>query len=236
MPANRKQPSVWLWYIASIAFLAAGSILGSKAYPKGFDWMYEVMSALASSKHNPGGGIWFASGLALGMAALLPVWITLKREAATNGTRWELRWSATLALGIAGGILVGIERLFIYHISDILHKAHEALAVLSFLGLYLGTLGIAIERARSRRDPSNRWTASIIAGPLIAIGASQLSLYLDQRDLGWVDRSWRDMDIPLWLSFAFWQWLASAAIWLGLGLLLLSQKQANTRRGGESSA
>ena len=136
---------------------------------------YEVMSALASSKHNPEGGRWFAGGLVLGMATLFPVSNALRREAAVNGTRSELRWANTLAIGIAGGVLVGLERLFIYHISDSLNKAHEAIAVLSFMGLYLGALGIAIERAKSRIDPANRWTAYIIAGPLIAIGASRFS-------------------------------------------------------------
>ena len=233
MLTNRKKPSVWLWYMASIALLGAGCILGSQGYPGGFDWMYEVMSALASSKHNPDGGKWFSGGLVLGMATLFPVWNALRLEATVYGTRWELRWATTLAIGIASGVVVGLERLFIYHISDSLNKAHEAIAVLSFMGLYLGTLGIAIERSRSRIDLTNRWTACIIAGPLIAIGASQLFLYLDQRDLGWVDRSWRDMGIPLWLSFAFWQWIASAAIWLGLGLLLLSRNRPETRSRGE---
>jgi hypothetical protein len=59
--------------------------------------------------------------------------------------------------------------------------------------------------------------------PLAAIAITQFWLYIDQRDLGWVDTGWRAMGIPLWLSFAFWQWLAIVTLWLGLGALSLTQ-------------
>jgi len=123
--------------------------------------------------------------------------------------------------------LVGLRSLFIYHISEVVEKAHESLAALSFLSLYAGTLGIAIERARSKRYACSRWIACEIISPLLAIGVSQLALYLYQRDFGYVDRSWRDMGIPLWLSFAFWQWLATRALRIGLDLLLLGRKRGS---------
>jgi hypothetical protein len=59
----------------------------------------------------------------------------------------------------------------------------------------------------------------LVTSPLVAIGITQFWLYLDQRELGWVDTNWREMGIPLSLSFAFWQWLAIGCLWLGLGLL-----------------
>ncbi len=46
-----------------------------------------------------------------------------------------------------------------------------------------------------------------------------LWLYLTQRELGWVDASWREKGIPIWLSFAFWQWWMIASLWVGLGML-----------------
>jgi hypothetical protein len=69
--------------------------------------------------------------------------------------------------------------------------------------------------------------ALIVASPLVAISMTQFWLYIEQRDLGWVDTSWREMGIPLWISFAFWQWLAIAALWVGLGLLLFTCNAQN---------
>ncbi|MGH7481147.1 MAG: hypothetical protein ACRELV_03260, partial [Longimicrobiales bacterium] len=73
---------------------------------------------------------------------------------------------------------------------------------------------------RVRHDRRAWAGAAIGAAPLVAVGVTQLALYLDQRDLGWVDAGWRAMGVPLWLSFAFWQWLAVALLWVGLGFLL----------------
>lgn len=206
-------------YLASIPIILLG-ILGSvTVYPGGFDWVYQVMSDLASTKHNPEGGTCFAIGIAAGMTALIPVQIFLWNEARSK-SRLE-RWaSAILGVGVLAGIAIGLERLLLYSLSDLIRKGHELIALLAFFGLYAGTLGIALGRAK--RISSYRWVALLVALPLIAVGVSQLSLYFSQRDLGWVDAGWRDLGISIWLSFAFWQWLASGLLWLGIGTLLLS--------------
>ena len=74
----------------------------------------------------------------------------------------------------------------------------------------------------------------LVASPLVVIGITQFWLYLDQRDLGWVDTSWRDMGIPLWLSFAFWQWLAIGFLGAGLGLLSFTRIKDNKMRTSSS--
>jgi hypothetical protein len=56
------------------------------------------------------------------------------------------------------------------------------------------------------------WQLIALIAVLSAIGAVQLWLWLGQRELGWVGRDWRALGIPLWRSFAFWQWTASAAL------------------------
>jgi len=56
-------------------------------------------------------------------------------------------------------------------------------------------------------------------------------LWLGQRDVGWVDVAWRELGIPVWLSFAFWQWVAVALLWVGLGHLLMSRLRAATGYG-----
>jgi hypothetical protein len=97
-------------------------------------------------------------------------------------------------------------------------KGHELVALATFLGLYGGVLGLYLHRVRA--SASFLLPALAVVFPLLAVGASQLALYLGQRDLGWVDVSWRELGVPFWLSFAFWQWLALACLAAGLGLLV----------------
>ncbi|MBC2607039.1 DUF998 domain-containing protein [Pelagicoccus albus] len=220
--SRERTQKTWAWYWLSVLFVVAGGYLGARAYPGGFDWAYEVMSALASQKHNPEGGHWFAGGLALGMACLFPVGFLFLRES-KEGKRREVWFSRVILGGIFFGVLVGLERLFVYHISDVVHKAHEILALFCFLSLFIGILGLTL--SRTGRSNLSRWSALWVVLPLMAIGLSQLALYFDQRDLGWVDTEWRTMGIPVWYSFAFWQWLAAVSLWISLGLLLRQKPQ-----------
>lgn len=207
-------------YAASVVALVGGGCIASALFPGGFDWVYTVMSALASRKHNPDGAAWFAAGLALSMACLWPAvsWIAHRDGAKRGAGRIGI---LALRVGIVFGVLVGVERLLLHDFSKLVHKGHELMALLSTLGLYVGVLTLQMHRAR--RGASPVWLAVMTVAPLVAIGLSHLGLYLDQRDLGWVDRSWRDMGVPFWLSFAFWQWLAAAAIWCSLGQLVAAR-------------
>ncbi|HEY5602303.1 MAG TPA: hypothetical protein VIM41_04270 [Gammaproteobacteria bacterium] len=208
--------SVW-WFIASLLVFGAGSILAARQYPGGFDWPYTVASALASQKHNPAGSAWFAGALSLSMVLLWPYVSTLKKSLYPVLTASVKFAAGALRFGILCGALVGAERLFIRDLSNWVHKAHELLAVFAFLGLYFGALGLLLQViGRHRRYAIS---AFIVASALLIIGVVQLWVYLAQRDLGWVDTSWRAMGIPVWLSFAFWQWLAIGWLWAGLGLL-----------------
>jgi hypothetical protein len=119
-------------YAAAMSAIAVGVSVAMARYPGGFDWAYTVISRLASSEHNPGGGLW-----------------------------------------LSGGLLVVV--------------------------------------------------------PLLAIGISQVALYFDQRDLGWVNTGWREMGIPLWLSFAFWQWLAVTVLGVGVGHLIATSGPGRRR-------
>jgi hypothetical protein len=157
--------------------------------------------------------------LGLSMLALWPVVSFLRQRSA-----WPI---VALRTAIACGVTLAIERLAFTHLSDLVPKAHELLALALFIGLYAGVLGLYAERSRGkRRAPA---VALAVAAPLVAIGLTQLALYLDPRDLGWPDPGWRASGIPVWWSFAFWQWLAVALLWVGLGHLLWS---ARSDQGG----
>ena len=122
-----------------------------------------------------------------------------------------------LRLGLICGAMVAAERLLIRDLSAWVYKAHEILSLFFFLGLYIGVLVLLIQAMLRQRI--YLLPVFLIASPLLAIGITQFWLYFDQRDIGWVDTSWREMGIPFWLSFAFWQWLAIGFLWAGLGLL-----------------
>ncbi len=135
-----------------------------------------------------------------------------------------------LRAGILFGVAVGIERLAFVRFSSFVKDGHEALAVGAFAGLYTGLLGLYAQRIR------RGWTgALVVAAPLAAIFVTQLAIYFDQRDLGWVDHRWREMGVSPWLSFAFWQWLAVAMLWVGLGHLLWSSRRQATKYRPEGS-
>jgi hypothetical protein len=201
-----------------------GTILASRYYPGGFDWLYTVVSALASKKHNPIGSFWLAGALSISMLLLWPYVSALHKGLSSFIPAAGFTVGA-LRTGLVCGALLGAEKLLIHDLSKWVYKAHEILALLTFAGLYIGILGLLVQAMLRRRIYSVY--LFIVAGPLLAIGITQFWLYIDQRDLGWVDVSWREMGIPFWLSFAFWQWLAIVFLWLGLGLLALISIQEN---------
>ena len=205
-----------LAFALAFAAFAAGVVISAAKYPEQpYDWAYVVMSALASHKRNPEGGHWFAAALGLSMLLLFPV-ISYLRDAAAPGTR---RWPiVALRVALFCGLAVAVERLVFVHLSDLVYKGHELFALGMFAGLYAGVLGLYAGRMRHER---RAWAGALLVGaPLAAIGITQLALYFDQRDLGWVDTGGRAMGVPVWLSFAFWQWLAVAMLWVGLGHLV----------------
>ncbi len=207
------------WAFAlSLATFAVGVEMAARLFPDApYDWMYRVVSELASRKHNPEGGRWFSIALGVSMLALWPVVSYLRQT--VGDRRWPI---LALRIGILFGVAVGVERLMFVRFSSLVNNGHEALAVSAFAGLYTGLLGLYGQRIR------RGWTgALIVAAPLAAIFVTQIAIYFDQRDLGWVDHRWREMGVSLWLSFAFWQWLAIALLWLGLGHLLWSSRPAS---------
>jgi len=214
---NTQQTNALGWYLASLLTLSSGSYLAAKHYPGGFDWAYTVASALASQKHNPTGSIWFAGAMSLAMILLWPYVSALKQAQQPELPATAKFAIAALRTGQICGALLGLEKLFIRDLSNWVYKAHEILGLITFMGFYFGILALLVQAMLRQRMYA--FPALLVATPLLAIGITQFWLYLDQRNLGWVGASWREMGISLWMSFAFWQWLAIGFLWLGLGLL-----------------
>jgi hypothetical protein len=207
------------WYVVSLLVFGCGMALAARNYPGGYDWCYTVVSALASQKNNPAGGIWFSGALSVSMGLLLPYVSTIKQglPAAFSGARVSI---PVLRLGAACGALVGIEKLLFRDISSWIDKSHELVALITFLSLYAGVLGLLLPMLR--RNRRYLLPVLLVGCPLLAVGISEFWLYLAQREVGWLNTSWRDTGLPLWLSFAFWQWLAVVFLWLGMGMLVLT--------------
>lgn len=217
--------ALW-WYLAALGVLCAGIAVAAWHYPGGYDWVYTVVTALASRKKNPVGGAWAAGGLFFSMVLLWPCVAALKQRllpSATGATRLAI---GALQFGLVCFALVGVEGLLIRELANWVYKGHELLALAGFLGVYLGILALLVQLMFRRRLYA--LPAVLIASPLLAIGITQLWLYFEQRDLGWVKPSWREMGIPLWLSFAFWQWMAVGFLWAGLGLLVVGRPRARS--------
>jgi hypothetical protein len=226
---------VLIRYAAAVLAIMLGTGVAIAQFPGGFDWAYTVISKLASRKHNPAGGFWLSGAL---LAAVIVLWPVAGHAAHSGGAgphRWRRLASAALHAGLLGAGLLALEGLLGLDFSSVIRKGHEVLALLTLLGMYAGVLGLYWHRIR--QDASFLWPALLVLLPIVAVGASQLTLYVHQRDLGWVNSDWRAMGVPLWLSFAFWQWLAVILLGTGLGHLLLTSDAAPPamRRAGDAA-
>jgi len=215
MAYKLNQPFVW--YLAALLVMTIGFLLAAHHFPGGFDWPYTVASALMSQKHNPIGSFWFAISMSLTMLLLWPYGSSLQQGLFSNSPRTTRRLITVLRIGLISGMVLGMERLFIVDVSHLLYKGHEYIALMTFFGLYVGIIGLLI---RTLLQPSRyRRIGLLVVILLFAVSFRLLWLYLTQREFGWVDASWREKGISVWLSFAFWQWRMIGFLWLGLGLL-----------------
>ena len=233
-PEKKVPVDARVWYALASVVAAAGILVAAARFPGGsFDWTHTVISALASQKHNPAGAAWFAGALAGAMLLLWPVVPALTRGAGAG--REAPRWTEiALQLGVVCGGLVGIERLCFYHFSTLVRKGHEIVALVAFLSFYAGILGLYVHRVRTQR--AFLWPALVVAMPLVAVGLREFMLYLAQRGVGWADYDWRGQGTPWWLSFAWWQWLGAALLWLAVGHLLWARPgPEGTRPAGEKN-
>jgi hypothetical protein len=60
----------------------------------------------------------------------------------------------------------------------------------------------------------------VSGAPMIGAASSQGYLYFVPNQLGWVGPHWAELGIPLYLSFAFWEWIAWISVFIYLYLTL----------------
>ncbi|HKJ74543.1 MAG TPA: hypothetical protein VKA19_10540 [Alphaproteobacteria bacterium] len=218
---------MWL-YLTAVVLFCAGVAAAARDYPGGFDWPYMVASTLASPTDNPASGAWFAGAWTVSMVMLWWCVSLLKRHQppwASLMARWT---NSALQLGLVCFALVGLDMLLGRIVSKHIDKGHEIFALIAFFGTYLGVLGSLAQILRDRRF--HALPVLVVATPLIGVGITQAWLYFKGSNLGWVDESWRAQGVPVWLSFAFWQWLAIGFLFAGIGLLVWANGSRRSAR------
>jgi hypothetical protein len=194
----------------------SGLYFASRRYPSEYDWRYMTISSLLYPDRDPLGYRWAWCGLiACAMGGLC--WVSVL----VRGSEWQIK---RMRLGICA---LGVG--FVCMVScalwpgRLLHfpRGHDLLALLAFLGICVGTLQLAYERMeqnlRGRGITSRagaRVYAALIAGaallPLILEAITQADVARAFPHLPWVGLEWRARGVPMYLSFAFWEWITCA--------------------------
>lgn len=200
-------------YPLAICSLAVGSWLGARAFPTPYDWQYQVMTELASSRENPMGHRPFCLGLALACLLMIPSAGYIRQRLRVHAPYTATLGALAMIVGLLGVFGVGVERLIVFDLSDSIPLGHQLLTIFGICGLFWGFIGFSIASLvslyRGGRQYPLAMAMALLLGHLPIIGASAclLYLYVVPNDLGWVDPEWRELGVPIYLSFAFWEWL-----------------------------
>ncbi len=195
----------------------AGMWAASQRFPAEYDWRYMTISSLLYPDRDPDGYVWAWCGVLLCAFGGL-CWVIALRHA-NRATNSRAQSAAVWALGFGYVCMVSCA-LWPGRLLK-LPRGHDLLALLAFVAICIGTVQLtylAVERNLLRRSPDFRARARVLAA--IVAGAGLLPILLEgltQADvahafphLPWVGLEWRARGVPMYLSFAFWEWSACA--------------------------
>ncbi len=126
-------------------------------------------------------------------------------------------------------------------------KGHEILAVLAFAGLCIGMVRLMFQTVeqtllrRMRRFSGHaRLYAAIVASaavvPVLLAGLAQAYVHYVLPELPWVNLSWRARGVPVYLSFAFWEWVTCVVLSTYMAILSLATRAVySTRKAGKGT-
>ena len=183
-----------------------GIVLAAQRYPSEYDWRYMTVSRLLGADHDPAGYLWARAGIVLcGLFGF--VWARLLAQRRRGAIRaLQVGYFFMVCAAVLPGSLLRVP------------KGHEMLAILAFVGIWCGIVSVMFQsfaQARLRRMRSAtgrpRLVAAALVGaamlPIVLAGAAQAYVYLEVPDLPWVSLAWRARGVPVYISFAFWEWL-----------------------------
>jgi hypothetical protein len=206
---------------AALGVLAfwGGLWMAMRRYPSEFDWRFMTISSLAYPDRDPDGYRWAWGGIVLCALGGL-CWIALLLRSCRQ-QRPEERAAGIRMLGLGYVCMVCCALLPDRFLP--ISKGHESLAIAAFVCISIGTVRLAFRAARrSIRLRGQDWTgnprvyAGILAGsallPILLGGIIQSYVSLARPDLPWVGLEWRARPVPVYLSFAFWEWTGCAVL------------------------
>ena len=205
----------------------AGLAMAAQSYPSAYDWRYMTISSLLYPDRNPNGYGWGWAGLVIcGVCGLY--WVR-------RGVRGDRLATASLAAGYACMALCALVETPLFG----LPKPHEALALTAFIALCAGVTRLSFAALSQRNSVSQQTdrhrvcTLAVSGLPLLPVVlAAAAQTYASHVHLPWVSLAWRARGIPVYWSFAFWEWSACViytafVLWLAVGI---SPSVLNCRR------
>lgn len=217
----------------------AGIWMAGRRFPSEYDWRYMTLSSLLYPERNPAGHLWASGGIVLcGCCGLCWAGV-LARGSRQCGAQERPIGIWALCLGYFCMVCCALlpERLLP------LSRGHEILALLAFFALCLGMVQITfrvVERCLLRRkysatgDP--RLYAGVLAGaalsPILLAGCAQAYVTYALPELPWVSLSWRTRGVPVYLSFALWQWVTCVVFSVYMAALSQATLMRTSLRSG----
>jgi hypothetical protein len=208
--------------------LWAGLLIAGWWYPSEYDWRYLTISRLLSPERNPAGHLWGTGGIVL--CGLCGLWWTsgLARRWVHASAETRPGGSRTMQVGFVGMACASALPQWL----DRIPKGHEMLALFAWSTLLLGMMRMTFqttERAVPRRMGASiggpRLYATVLVGiallPILLAGFALGYVYFVLPQLPWVNLSWRARGVPVYLSFAFWQWITLLLLSAYMGVLAL---------------
>ena len=210
--------------VLGIAAFWGGVTVAASRYPVEYDWRYMTVSSLLAADRNPAGYLCSAAGI-VACGCLGFAWATLlvrsarrsKAPAGLGGLRaFQFGYLCTALAAALPDRLVPLP------------KAHEVFAVLAFAGLTYGIVRTfqtgVVRRIRSGGEGGRLWAVAIVCAvvsPVLLAASAQAYVFFARPELPWVNLSWRSRGVPLYLSFAFWEWVTCGVLAAYLAILLV---------------
>ena len=188
-------------------------------FPGGYDWRFDVMCRLGYPHANPDGSGYWAAALFLVCVMGVPCCGYFHRRLAGVAPRLSRAARVLLGAGLFFGMIIAADGLLLPKLNELFHKMHETVATLAFACIFFGVLGFwaAMTRwLRKRRGWSEvqcGLLSLMVLVPMAGAMISQAYLFFVPNDLGWVGPDWAERGVPVYLSFAFWEWAAIAGIY-----------------------
>jgi len=206
-----------------------GMLMAARRYPSGYEWQYMSVSKLLSPDRNPAGHLWASMGVVLCSLCGLCWTAVLAQRRNHEGAGDRPSGIRALQFGYFCMMCAAMVPQWLLRIQ----KGHEILAVLAFAGLLFGMIRLMFqtsERILRKRMHSlsgrARLYAAILASatvfPILLAGLAQVYVHYVLPELHWVNLSWRAQGVPVYLSFAFWEWVTCVVLSAYMVILTLA--------------